>query len=68
MNWSTIKKGDTITFTAVHFRSGKKEATRKVLEVNTLGIGVRMFGWNPFFLDPRFDKITKVVKAPKIKK
>lgn len=62
MNWSTIKVGDTISFTALHFREGKKKATRKVTEINTLGIGVRMFGYNPFFLNPRFDKITKVKK------
>lgn len=62
MNWSKIKKGDTITFTAIN-REGKKKATRKVIEVNTLGIGVRMFGWNPFFLDPRLDKIHSHTRA-----
>lgn len=45
-----LKVGDTIKVNAVHLREGRKKATRKVVEVGAFGVGVRLFGWNPFYL------------------
>jgi hypothetical protein len=53
MKKSEIKKlkvGDTIRVNAIHYREGRKKCTRKIVEINSLGVGVRLFGWNPFFL------------------
>jgi len=45
-----LKVGDKIEVKALHYREGYKKAIRKVVSINSLGVGVRLFGWNPFYL------------------
>jgi hypothetical protein len=48
---SKLKIGDTIEVKTVHYRIGWRTATRKIVAKDDyLGIGIRMFGWNPFWL------------------
>jgi hypothetical protein len=61
MDWSKIKIGDTVTVKTWN-RDGRKTATRKVVQISTLGVGINLFGWKPFYLQGDKDKIIKVVK------
>lgn len=45
-----LKVGDTIEVNAIHFREGRKKCKRKVVEISSMGVGVRLFSWNPFYL------------------
>lgn len=53
MKASEIKKlnvGDKIEVSALHFREGRKKAIRKIVDIDSLGVGVRLFGWDSFKL------------------
>ena len=46
-----LKVGDTIKVSAVHLKEGRSTCKRKIVEINSHGqVGVRLFGWNPFWL------------------
>lgn len=61
-DWSKIKEGDTVEVKAVHFRMGYRTMTRKVVQSKKMAsgrqqIGIQAFGYNPFVLDPVYDRI-----------
>ena len=45
-----LKVGDTILVDTFHYRDGKRKVKRKIVYIGAMGIGVRLFGWNPFYL------------------
>jgi len=46
-----LKVGDTIKIKTFHYRVGRRTTIRKIVEISdSLGVGVKMFGWNPFWL------------------
>ena len=45
-----LKVGDTIEVNAVHYREGRKKCKRKITDKSSMGVGVRLFGWTPFYL------------------
>ena len=68
MNKSELRKlkiGDTIKIKALHYRIGYRSAIRKITSIDEqLGIGVRMFGYNPFWLKKKeiIEKIKSDIK------
>ena len=56
--------GYTVHFTTTHFREGRKTAKRKIVAICNGVIGVRMFGFNPYWLDRvgSLDKIHSIEK------
>lgn len=58
------KIGDVVHFSTIS-RVGKTTTKRKIIAINENGvIGVRLFGWNPYWLYSvgRLDKIIKIEK------
>ena len=57
-----IEVGDTIKFKTVHYRVGVRTAIRKVVSLwpDSDFIGVRMFGWNPFWLKSK--EVIEIIK------
>ena len=46
-----LKVGDKIKINTFHYRIGRRTVVRKITAIEDgLGIGVAMFGWNPFWL------------------
>lgn len=53
MKASEVKKlkiGDRIEVNAIHFRDGRKKATRKIKNITSMGVEVALFGWSNFAL------------------
>lgn len=48
--WSKIKVGDRIKV-RTSIRYGYKTVTRKVIQIEGSGIGIRCFGYDPFWLN-----------------
>ena len=46
-----LKVGDTIKVKTWHGRVGRRTVIRKIVALDDdLGVGIRMFGWDPFWL------------------
>jgi len=46
-----LKVGDRIKVSTWN-REGKKTCERDIVCIDSLGIGIRLFGWNPFYVQP----------------
>ncbi len=44
-----LKVGDFIKVDTFN-REGRKKCERKIVAIDSMGVGVRLFGWNPFYL------------------
>lgn len=48
---SKLKVGDRIKVRALHYRVGYRTVVRVIRQIDeSLGVGVNMFGWTPFWL------------------
>jgi hypothetical protein len=62
LNPKNYKVGDTIKFSTIT-RSGKETVKRKIVSIDSFGLGVRYNGWNPYYLNnPMLDKIIEHIK------
>jgi len=58
-----LKVGDTIKVRTFHYREGVRTVTRKITEVHPeMGIAIKLFGYDKFWLSHSKDKIIEKVK------
>lgn len=58
-----LKVGDRIKVNTWHGRVGRRTVIRKITSIDDYGIGIAMFGYNPFYL--RKGEIIEKIKDDK---